>query len=615
MCGIAGIIRFDDKPVKVQTLNGLTEAISHRGYDNIGHCVGEIELGHKSIGLGHRRLSILDLKERSSQPMFCKERKFCIVYNGELYNFKKLRNELQKLGLNFKTSSDTEVVLEAYKIWGINCLQKFNGMFSFAIWDLTKKELFCARDSIGIKPFYYYFDDNMFCFSSESRSLYPYSKQLNQNAVLTYFFSMYVSGQQSIFKNIFKLEQGHFIKIDLSKKFIKKKWFDLNDKFSNTNDIVNLEEKVKNLIYDSVKMQLQSDVPVGALLSGGFDSSLIVRMSSKYLKNLNTYSIGYENIHNKELEIAENFAKQLGLNHRSFILEDNLIIDILDNALETMSEPVADSTIVPSWYLIKKASEDGIKVLLTGTGGDEIFGGYTRYVSNSFKRKILYMFPKYFRHIIGKILLPNNLLKSRFINSSIDMSVHTGGSPNISKLLLGGNENFENFLNFLANDNFPKEEKYLSQLYTNMKFDLSIYLPDLLLFTLDQLSMAHTVEARVPFLDNDLISKCLSIPHHFHADIKSMKTKKLLKKIARGYVSDETYKLPKSGFSGPINNWINNNEEVFRKRTIQLNDIEIFDKLDVKSWWKIDRNKRNSQWFHEIFLMYCFSTWYQKNVL
>ena len=185
--------------------------------------------------------------------MYCKERKFCIVYNGELYNFKTLRNELQKLGLNFKTSSDTEVVLEAYKIWGINCLEKFNGMFSFAILDLTKKELFCARDCIGIKPFYYYFDDNMFCFSSESRSLYPYSKQINQNAVLTYFFSMYVSGQQSIFKNIFKLEQGHFIKIDLSKKFIKKKWFDLNDKFSNRNDIVNLEEKVKNLIYDSVK--------------------------------------------------------------------------------------------------------------------------------------------------------------------------------------------------------------------------------------------------------------------------------------------------------------------------------------------------------------------------
>ena len=300
-------------------------------------------------------------------------------------------------------------------------------MFSFAIWDLTKKELFCARDSIGIKPFYYYFDDNMFCFSSESRSLYPYSKKLNQNAVLTYFFSMYVSGQQSIFKNIFKLEQGHFIKIDLSKKFVKKKWFDLNDKFSNRNDIVNLEEKVKNLIYDSVKMQLQSDVPIGALLSGGFDSSLIVSMSSKHFKNLHTYSIGYENINNRELKIAENFAKQLGLNHSSFILKDNSIIDILDNALETMSEPVADSTIVPSWYLIKKASEDGIKVLLTGTGGDEIFGGYTRYVSNSLKRKILYMLPKYFRHIIGKILLPNNLLKSRFINSSIDMSVHTGG--------------------------------------------------------------------------------------------------------------------------------------------------------------------------------------------
>ena len=613
MCGIAGILGLKGQPARRERIKAMTDAMAHRGRDSVGFAIGgEGDVSCSSVALGHRRLSIIDLTEDASQPMYGNDRKTCIVFNGELYNYRKLRQELRSLGAIFRTESDTEVILAAYAEWGRGCLTRFNGMFAFAIWDENRQSLFCARDALGIKPFYYRLDADFFQFSSESRSLA--CKELNQEAIAAYFFSAYVPRELSIYAGVRKLLPGWWMELDRNGRCTQAQWWNLPAMAVDLAGVNEAAERLQAALDESVKLQLQSDVPVGALLSGGFDSGMLVASAARQGANLHTYTVGFDDDRQfNELPIAARLAQRYGCIHRDFNVSSTAALGFLDKALSVMSEPVADSAVVPTWFLAQQAAADGVKVLLSGAGGDEVFGGYSRYVASSWRRKLIYTMPGQLRSYIGELFPKGNLWGARLRNPSLDMAVYAGGSPRLTTMMLGGSERFGYFLESLGGTIYPPSPIGAPMLYRNMSFDLQVYLPDLLLMSLDQLCMAHTVEGRVPLLDVNLVALAFGLRPWLHANPRKTTTRYLMRVMAKNRIDNLSFNAPKQGFSGPVRKWIGENESVFRDRTLGLEAITGLENLKPRQWWDVPRDRRNATWAHEVFLMYAFSTWYQSN--
>ena len=457
MCGIVGVFNFQNKPVTLSQMSKLTNAIAHRGMDSEGILIGNNEessyFKYPGIGLGHRRLSIIDLNQNSSQPMENFEKNLCIVYNGELYNYQSIKIELLAQGYQFKTESDTEVLLVAYQHWGTDCLKKFNGMFSFAIWDENKQHLFCARDHIGINPVYYSINNTAFTFASESRAMkFHDNSDLSTDALKAYLFSMYLPGDLSMYQGIKKLSPGHFILVDTNGNFKVEKYWSLPTSHNisiSANDAIDLMDKQFN---ESVKMQLISDVPVGAFLSGGFDSGMLVATASKYTNTLHTYTVGFNDGKQfSELEIAKTMSKRYGTIHHERIIKSEDVIGILDKSILSMSEPVADSAMVPTYCLSQMAAEDGVKVLLSGTGGDEIFGGYSRYVGYNYKRALFLSIPKLLRKILGNSIFKNKVIGERLLSPPLDMLMSTGGAPDLLKSMFSNEKDLIVYIKEMMN--------------------------------------------------------------------------------------------------------------------------------------------------------------------
>jgi len=567
MCGITGKIYFDENTVSEQDILSMNEKIMHRGPDDGGAYISS----DRKVGLGHRRLSIIDLSPLAHQPMDYLDR-YQIVFNGEIYNFKEKKSKLEKEGYKFKSHSDTEVILALYDKFGKNCLEHLRGMFSFAIYDEKEKTLFCARDRVGKKPFKYYLDEKVFMFASELKAILTqkdYKKEPDYVAIHHYLTLQYVPAPLTGFKDIKKLEPAHYLFIDLKTKKVKKERYwklDYSKKLNLTKD--EWKKRIMQKLEESVKLRMISDVPLGAFLSGGIDSSAIVALMSKLSdKPVKTFSIGFNEEKYNELKYAKIVAEKFKTDHKEFIVEPHAI-ELLPMLVRQYEEPYADSSALPTYY-VSKMTRDHVTVALNGDGGDENFGGYSRYSAFQFSlwyEKILFLH-KLIILPITKILAKN--IKNTFFERVYRFSetltedyrrrymTYTAYFTNKQKAALY-TKAFKNKVwkedtyNLIAKkfDETGASNKMDQTLYT----DFSTYLPDDLMVKVDIDSMAVSLEGRSPFLDHEFLELTAKIP--FNLKLKGLNNKKyILKEALKGLIPNEVMFRSKMGFGIPIDKW------------------------------------------------------------
>ena len=617
MCGIAGVIRFDNKPIATDEMSAILNRLAHRGKDHCQIVKGSTQLLPDSplsrrahVALGHRRLSIIDLSESAAQPMAYDDGTLWLVFNGEIYNYIELRDQLKQLGHRFTTRSDTEVILVAYKEWGRECVQHFNGMFAFALWDEARQQLFCARDQLGVKPFYFFQTSEFIAFASESKALREYhGNRLDPVGLASYLLASYVPCEFSIFKGVTKLLPGHLMIIDPTGKVESLRYWKM-DKTGSIEDTPSARENLVSLLELAVKRQVRSDVPVGALLSGGVDSGMVVALASKHIKHLHTYSIGFAGHAVNELPAAAEVAKHYRTVHHQRALSDQEAISYLDTALKNLSEPIADPAIIPSYVLSEMAASDGVKVLLSGTGGDEIFGGYERYAGgDTLVRTLFSHVPTNVRKLVGGMLPRSSKLATRLSDPLLDMMFTTAGSFELFSALLVKQDSRRIFLAALGASFNRSLFNTGSFLYKQMGFDMSVYLPDEILLLFDQMTMANTVEGRVPLLDVHLVEMAMQFPAQSH--VHRGKTKVLFRQIAESYLGYEHVWRKKHGFSGPVPLWVNSNLNLFLNVARTVTDIPGLEEFDITQHVAADRNSAmNTKESYAIFTLYCLRRWY-----
>lgn len=587
MCGIAGEINLNSG-VTLETIRRMCEVLAHRGPDD----EGTVLLKDKSIwasnkefpsylpkegfevGLGHRRLSIIDLSETGHQPMANENGTIWIVYNGEIYNFQELRSRLEEKGHTFKSRSDTEVILHAYEEWGVNCLQSFRGMFAFGLWDNRLKRLFLARDRLGKKPLVYAHQKGKFAFASEIKALLkiPWvEKKVNLKAIHHYLTYQYIPSPQTIFEGIYKIPPAHYLLYDFNDHLKKDRYWKLtfNPYEEREEDEKNLCELIRDKLKESVKLRLISDVPLGAFLSGGIDSSIVVGlMAQNGGPPVRTFSIGFEEQEFNELDYARILSKYFGTDHHEFIVKPNAI-EILPELVWYYNEPFADASAVPTYYVAKMTS-DFVKVVLTGDAGDENFAGYPRYRRSKY---VLWftMLPEVFRKdLLGKTLrgLSNSPWKRKTFNRLADfvelLSSHQGHNYLEQIRIFNEQEKreiyTEDFFTEVADDS---PEDYLIAKYEEIDsedplekilyLDMMTYLPEDLLVKVDIATMANSLEARVPFLDHLFIEEAAKIP--FDLKLHGFKLKYILKKAFSDFLPEVILKRRKMGFGVPLSQW------------------------------------------------------------
>jgi asparagine synthase (glutamine-hydrolysing) len=566
MCGIAGIYNFDQSKIDPEITNSIKDSLEHRGPD-----FSKIEYIDNKVVLIHTRLAIIDLDQRSNQPMVSKDKRYSIVFNGEIYNFKEIRKTLEAKGVNFYTDGDTEVLLEGYIHFGSDVLQLLRGQFSFAIYDSKEKSFFLARDRVGIKPLYFALNNNKFIFSSELKAieksnLFPFSADFD--SYVAYLRHLAVPTYRTGNKNISKLEPGQFLYLDKNKNISKYKYW---DPFSIEEDESITEHeaisKVEELLIESVNYRKVSDVEVGLFLSGGLDSSLIGKLMSKNTNsNVKGFNIDYEEHfegYQGEVEEARFAAKNIGVN----LVEDKIQYSdfkkIIDNYSFYQDDLVGDEVGIPLYFLGKSSKKNGIKVVQVGEGADELFYGYdhwlrfmklNRYIKPITKSSsINIQFKNHRTNMLSNILLNRN----SFAGGALGFNL-----PEIDDLLVNGITNDFELINYVDNkwdDYFSNKNSKLSKWMTLI--DLQIRLPELLLMRMDKLVMQSSIEARVPFLDHKLIEYILTIPEKIIFDKKT--TKPLLKHVANKHIPQKIYSRTKQGFRAPVGEWIKKDQEYF----------------------------------------------------
>ena len=566
MCGIAGIYNFDQSKIDPEITNSIKGSLEHRGPD-----FSKIEYIDNKVVLIHTRLAIIDLDQRSNQPMVSKDKRYSIVFNGEIYNFKEIRKTLEAKGVNFYTDGDTEVLLEGYIHFGSDVLQLLRGQFSFAIYDSKEKSFFLARDRVGIKPLYFALNNNKFIFSSELKAieksnLFPFSADFD--SYVAYLRHLAVPTYRTGNKNISKLEPGQFLYLDKNKNISKYKYWD--PFYIEEDESITEQEaisKVEELLIESVNYRKVSDVEVGLFLSGGLDSSLIGKLMSKNTNsNVKGFNIDYEEHfegYQGEVEEARFAAKNIGVN----LVEDKIQYSdfkkIIDNYSFYQDDLVGDEVGIPLYFLGKSSKKNGIKVVQVGEGADELFYGYdhwlrlmklNRYIKPiTTSSSINIQFKNHRANMLSNILLN----RTSFAGGALGFNL-----PEIDDLLVNGITNDFELINYVDNkwdDYFSNKNSKLSKWMTLI--DLQIRLPELLLMRMDKLVMQSSIEARVPFLDHKLIEYILTIPEKIIFDKKT--TKPLLKHVANKHIPQKIYSRTKQGFRAPVGEWIKKDQEYF----------------------------------------------------
>ena len=582
MCGIAGYVSFKGaRVISQEKLKFIVDTLYHRGPDESGMAI------HNCVAMGMRRLSIIDLSG-GSQPIYNEDGSVWIVFNGEIYNFKELRNELISKGHKFKTNSDTETIVHGYEEYGADFPTYLNGMFAIALHDRKNHKFILVRDHVGIKPLYYSFNSKRLVFGSEIKALLAsgdVEKELDIDALGEYMSWEYVPGKATLFRNIKKLEPGEMIEINLNNPECKPKpyWDIPLPNGSNKNvSVKEWEELILAQVKKSTQMQLISDVPLGAFLSGGVDSSLIVAS----MGDAKTFSIGFDDPTYNELKWARRVADHLKVDHKDEIIKPD-IVELFEHLMHFLDDPIGDFSIFPT-YLVSKLARKYVTVSLSGDGGDELFGGYETYLAEN-KALKYYKIPSIFRK--GLIEPSLNLLKPTakkkgLINKAkrfIEGLEHPSDLSHARwRIFVGEVVRDELFTNDSLNQINTPPAAHIMELFKkagdrghlnrSLYVDVKSYLCDNILTKVDRMSMAVSLETRVPYLDPDVVELAFRVPEELK--VKPDETKVILKSAASKLVPQECIYRPKEGFSIPIKNWLNNEFKPLMENLLDSNKIK-----------------------------------------
>lgn len=600
MCGIAGFI--NNKENKKEIIKKMTDKIVHRGPDAEGFYVDD------NVALGHRRLSIIDLSG-GDQPLYNEDKSIVVIFNGEIYNYIELKDELKKDGHKFKTKSDTEVLVHGYEKWGKELPKHLRGMFAFAIYNKKDNSLFLARDNFGIKPLYYYENNDTFMFASEIKSFleHPdFNKELNKDLIAPYLSFSFTPTKDTLFKNVYRLNPGTSLYINKGKKEINR-FFNLefNIKKEPYDDVVN---NIANLMKESVDKHMLSDVEVGSFLSSGVDSSYLVALA----RPDKTYTVGYSDKKYNEIEYAKTLAKELKINNKSKIITKEEYLNIIPKIMYYMDEPTSDPAAVALYFVANLASKD-LKVVLSGEGADEFFGGYNFYRSDvdvSWYNKL----PKFIRRSVAKICL--HLPEVKGINFLIRRGL------TLEENYIGVNKVFseKEAKRILKDEIKIKNKDITKEVYDEFKdkdditkmqaIDINFWLIKDILQKADRMTMANSIEGRVPFIDKEVFKYASSLPIEYK--VTKENTKVALRDAAKKVIPTEAYKKKKLGFPVPLRSWMRDEDFYNEIKSVYSLDIakELFNQkyimklLDQHYTGKKDNYKK-------VWTIYCLLKWYQ----
>lgn len=625
MCGIAGIIERTNN-VNADELKRMCNRLSLRGPDAEGFYI------KKNVGLGHRRLSVIDL-ETGDQPMFNREKTISIVFNGEIYNFQSLRDELKERGYVFSTNSDTEVIINGYIEYGIDSLlQKIEGMYAFALYDEMNEKTYIVRDKFGEKPLYYSLKDDRLIFASELKAfddILP-QKEISKEG-LNYFLSLsYIPAPLTIYKSVFKLAAGSFITIDKQFEVQTRHYYNLLDRIALQTKYENFEyckKELKELLFDSVKKRMISDVPLGVFLSGGIDSSIVASIMSKISdEQINTFSIGFKEKEYDESNRAQLVAKHVNSNHTIHYLNYNDVVDVVNDLILHFDEPFGDSSAIPSYFVAKLAREK-VTVVLTGDCADELFMGYEKYLAPLYISKYRVL-PKALKWLIEKgiSLIPHigftnitlRKIKKVISNSSLsDFDLH------YNLMCMGFSDKERS--DVLTKDNFTDVQKNLRTIYDSYKteaspekglfLDLKTVLEGDMLVKVDRMCMKNSLEARVPFLDSKIVEAAYRMPLNFKLNGKNKKY--ILKETFKDLLPTATLKFVKKGFSAPIDYWLKNELNAELKNLLDEKFIEeqgVFNFAEVNRLY-VEHMSLKENHMAKLWNLYVFQKWYKRKIL
>lgn len=604
MCGITGYINKDTKDKKKKVIKDMADAIKHRGPDGEGFYVDD------TVALGHRRLSIIDL-EGGKQPLYNETKDLVIIFNGEIYNFQEIKKDLEKKGHKFSSKCDTEVIIHGYEEYGTDIVSKLRGMFSFVIWDTKNKRLFGARDPFGIKPFYYYKKDDTFMFSSEIKSFLKnpnFEKEFNKESLKNYLVFQYDALNETFFKNVYKLDPGHYFIYENGTLKIEK-YFKIEYK-NDIEDLPKLVKGINDIMAESIKYHQIADVEVGSFLSSGVDSSYIVSNA----KPEKTYTVGFTGEAGfNEIADANDLSKILGIKNINEVITPEMFFEAVPKVQYYSDEPHANLSAVPLYYLARLAARD-VKVVLSGEGADELFGGYVFYKDPKEYQRYRHV-PFFIRAGIKNIvkLLPNfkgkhflieggSKLEDRYIGEAFIMDNKEANSLLNSKYK--SNLDYQKITKPFYNDVSDKDS-----VIKKMYIDMNLWLPYDILLKADKMTMASSLELRVPFLDKEVFeySTHISTNNLVNGDV----TKYAFRKAASEMVPKEWSQRPKLGFLVPFKNWLHEDKYYNLVKEVFERDYasEFFDTKKINKL--LDEHHKGS-WNNarKIYTIYTFLVWY-----
>lgn len=623
MCGINGIINHspgDNRAFLHTLVQSMNSKIEHRGPDDEGVYVDS------RIALGMRRLSIIDLKI-GRQPIFNEDSSLVIIFNGEIYNYQALRKELIFKGHSFRTTSDTEVILHHYEEYGMDGLTRLKGMFVFAIYDVKNKTILIARDRAGEKPLYYYHDKNYFIFASELKSLICTNlidREIDSSAITQYFQLTYIPAPKTPLKNVFKLPAGHTLTVSVGGDVKLTQYWDMKycDR-SLINDYPTCSRRLRKVLFEAVEESMIADVPVGTFLSGGIDSTIVTGIASRISnRKIDSFTIGFKNKEYDESDRAKLAAEFHNTNHHIFYLDYQDVLTELDQIISNMDEPFADSSLIPT-YMVSRFAKQFVKAVITGDAGDELFGGYNKYLIGYYSRKYNKI-PSWVRNgLIRRLVhsLPDTSNLTRKMRKVIEHSekdifeqhqslMCLGFQPNEVDNLLGSNSYNKMALEPLRRI-YHSQNKVTDDLSRSLYLDFKIVLEGDMLAKVDRASMLASLETRTPMLDKDVIELAAQIPGHFK--INSRKKKIILKDAFQDLIPKPLFTASKKGFNVPIADWLRNelkkdilselNEEYVREQNIFNYD---FIRIILNEHFSRKKDRSSELW-----ALYVFQRWYK----
>lgn len=630
MCGIAGYIDFGRKTAD-EVLHKMTNILQHRGPDGDGHYIHKTDTA--IVGLGHRRLSIIDLSAAASQPMQYKS--LYVIFNGEIYNYNEIRDELIAKGHEFIRHSDTEVILHAYEEWGKDCLQKFTGMFVFILLDTEKQTVFCARDRAGVKPLHWYFHNDLFLFSSELKAFHQhpdFKKELNMDAVAAFMQFGYVPTPHSIFKHTHKLQPGHTLSVDLRSKEIKiEKYWDVIDYYNKPKLNISLPDAItetEKILEKAFQYRMVADVPVGVFLSGGYDSTCVTALLQKNSSaKINTFTIGVHDKGLNEAPFAKATAAHLGTNHTEYYCTTKEALEIVPDLPFYYDEPFADSSAIPT-TLVSRLARQKVTVALSADAGDEVFAGYNKYDYVARVKNKIDKVPAPVRKGMAALMkqIPAHRIpyfnRKPLFTTRYKKIMHLLKDSSAKELLINMSSlYFPDELERLflqpagkLSSNFDEQlqPEFSDDLSYMMAVDYKTYMLDDILQKVDRASMCVSLEGREPFLDQSIIEFAAQLPSDYK--LHNGAKKYILRQIVHKYVPQSMMERPKMGFGIPIADWLQEELKVFVDEVMETGFIEkqgLFNTAEVRQMHK-EFYGGKEQLHTKIWYFLMFQLWYKR---